>query len=103
MILLGIVPETPEVSYGWIEPGLHIEGPHSDSTWEIRQFWEKPSESLASDLMRIGCLWNSFVMVSRVASFLGLIRRTIPRLYHSFESIRQSLLMVTESEALSAM
>jgi mannose-1-phosphate guanylyltransferase len=69
----------------------------------VRRFWEKPSAPLASDLMRSGCLWNSFVMVGRVASFLKVTRRTIPQLHHSFESIRRSLLMEAEADALSAM
>jgi mannose-1-phosphate guanylyltransferase len=103
VILLGIVPETPEVSYGWIEPGLRLESPHSDSISHVMRFWEKPSETLASDLMRNGCLWNSFVMVGRVASFLKLTRQTIPDLHNSFESIRRSLLMAEEADALSAM
>lgn len=101
--LLEIVPETPEISYGWIEPGLPVESPYSDSILQVRRFWEKPPESLASDLMRSGCLWNSFVMVGRVASFLDLTRRTTPRLYQSFESIRQSLPTETETDDLSAM
>ncbi len=103
VILLGIVPETPEVSYGWIEPGMRLESPYSGSISHVRRFWEKPSATLASDLMRNGCLWNSFVMVGRVASFLKLTRRTIPDLHNSFESIRRSLLMEAEADALSSM
>jgi mannose-1-phosphate guanylyltransferase len=103
VILLGIEPETPEVSYGWIEPGSRLESPYADSISHVKRFWEKPSKTIASDLMRSGCLWNSFVMVGRVGSFLELTRQTIPRLHNSFESIRQSFLTIGEADALSGL
>jgi mannose-1-phosphate guanylyltransferase len=53
--------------------------------------------------MRSGCLWNSFIMVGRVGSFLELTRQTIPRVYNSFESIRQSFLTAKEADVLSAL
>jgi mannose-1-phosphate guanylyltransferase len=103
VILLGIEPDTPEVSYGWIEPGPRLEGRYADSISHVKRFWEKPSETIASNLMRSGCLWNSFIMVGRVGSFLELTRQTIPRVYNSFESIRQSFLTAKEADVLSAL
>jgi len=103
VILLGIVPETPETSYGWIEPGQRFDGPCADTISQVRRFWEKPSEKCASELMRGGCLWNSFVMVGRVSSFLGLTRQAIPHLHNSFDSIRQSFLTTEAADALTAL
>lgn len=103
VILLGIVPDAPEASYGWIEPGTSIEGPCVDCVYHVQRFWEKPSGARASELMRSGCLWNSFVMVGRVTSFLELTRRTIPDLYNSFESIRQLYLTEREADALNSL
>ena len=101
VFLLGIVPETPELSYGWIEPAARLENPHTGSVSHVSRFWEKPSAACASDLMRRGCLWNSFVMVGRVGSFLDLARRTIPCLYNSFQSVQQSFSTAMEESALS--
>jgi mannose-1-phosphate guanylyltransferase len=103
VFLLGIVPDTPEASYGWIEPAARLENPHTGSVSHVGRFWEKPSAACASDLMRRGCLWNSFVMVGRVDSFLDLARRTIPCLYNSFESVRQSFSTATEESTLSGL
>jgi mannose-1-phosphate guanylyltransferase len=103
VILLGVEPETPEISYGWIEPGPRLESPYANSISHVKRFWEKPSETIASDLMRSGCLWNSFVMVGRVGSFLKLTRQAIPRLHNSFESIRHSFSTVKEADVLSAL
>ena len=97
VILLGIPPETPEVEYGWIEPGSPLE---TDSIHRVSRFWEKPSCTVASSLMERGCLWNSFVMVGHVHAFLSLIRRALPRLVELFESIRASLFTASERTAL---
>ena len=84
VILLGIQPDAPEESYGWIEPGNLVAGGGGVS--EVRRFWEKPTGRVAARLMRGGCLWNSFVMVGRVSAFLAMIGRTLPELIRAFES-----------------
>jgi len=56
VVLLGITTETPEVEYGWIEPGAPLESPVSDCLNRVRCFWEKPDATLASALMKQGCL-----------------------------------------------
>jgi len=69
--------------------------------FEVNRFWEKPNPSLASALMERGCLWNSFLMVGRVDAYLGLVRRALPLLLESFESIRPSLFTEREPAALA--
>lgn len=97
--LLGIVPETPEAAYGWIEPGAPLANLPADMIFQVRRFWKKPSEAHAAALMGNGCLWNSFVMVGRVHGFLDLIRRTLRNLIESFESMRRVLLTPGERDA----
>ena len=92
VILLGIPPETPEVEYGWIEPGIPLGTPVPDSVCRVSRFWEKPHGTLAAELMERGCLWNSFVMVGHVHAFLNLIRQALPGLIEAFESIRTSVI-----------
>jgi len=101
IVLLGIKPSSPEVAYGWIEPGASLTKDPFGTVFEVTRFWEKPNVSLASDLMERGCLWNSFLMVGRVDAYLGLIRRALPRLLESFESIRPSLFTEQEPGALA--
>jgi mannose-1-phosphate guanylyltransferase len=101
VVLLGIKPSSPEVAYGWIEPGASLTKDRFGTVFEVSRFWEKPNVSLASDLMERGCLWNSFLMVGRVDAYLGLIRRALPGLLESFESIRSSLFTEQEPGALA--
>ena len=100
VVLLGITPETPEVEYGWIEPGAPLGSPVSDSVYRVRCFWEKPDAMLASALMKRGCLWNSFVMVGHVRAFMQIIRQALSNLVEAFESTRPSFAPTSETAAL---
>ncbi len=98
--LLGIAPDRPEVAYGWIEPGAPLQAHVSGPLFQVTRFWEKPSLPLATSLMQRGCLWNTFVMVGRVCSFLDLIRRALPGLYAAFDTLRRKWGTAAEQAAL---
>ena len=98
--LLGIVPQTPETSYGWIETGDQLTTPPASRVLAVTRFWEKPSDARAEVLMRKGCLWNSFIMIGRVKAFLDLIQRTSPKLHERFESIWRTLQTPEEGDAV---
>ena len=101
VVLLGVTPETPEVEYGWIEPGSPLENSLSRSAYRVSRFWEKPHQALASSLMERGCLWNSFVMIGHVNAFMNRVRHALPGLIKSFDSIRQALFTTAEPSAVS--
>jgi mannose-1-phosphate guanylyltransferase len=92
VILQGIPPDTPEVEYGWIEPGVSADHMMPGSVFPVGRFWEKPHRKLAAALTTGGCLWKSFIMVGNLGAFLNLIRRTLPGLLDAFESVGSSLL-----------
>jgi len=94
-VLLGIAADSAETSYGWIEPGRSIGTEHAD-IFDVHQFWEKPSAELAKQLLDRGCLWNSFVIVARLSTLLGLISVTVSELYRSFARISSTLLTSSE-------
>jgi mannose-1-phosphate guanylyltransferase len=100
VILLGINPEGPEVEYGWIEPHGSGLGSLPRAISRVRRFWEKPTPNVAKDLIKRGCLWNSFVMIGRVDSFLRMAHRTLPDLCNLFSSIIPSFETATEFKQL---
>ena len=91
VILLGIEAASPETEYGWIEPAAPDSGPQPTSVLPIQRFWEKPAPDLAAALLSRGCLWNSFVMVGRVPTFIDLIRAGAPDLVRVFELVQRVL------------
>ena len=74
--LLGARPDRPEPGYGYIAPGRPLVGP--GDVFRVVAFHEKPAPAQASRIMGRGGLWNSFVMVGRVARMLELVREVRP-------------------------
>lgn len=97
IVLLGIKPEKAETSYGWIEPVESLFGNLSRAVTQVKRFWEKPSMESAEYLMMKGCLWNSFVMVGKVETFLNLFKKYLPDLFKLFEAV--SITFGTSAEA----
>jgi len=58
LVLVGAQATDAEVEYGWIELGKPLSSPSDDRMWEIRRFWEKPSEEKARLCLAAGCLWG---------------------------------------------
>ena len=89
--LMGVEAAAPETEYGWIEPDpvpLPLPG---DPVFPIQRFWEKPSARLAERLFGRGALWNSFVMVGWVDTFLALTARSAPTLVKAFQPLRGTM------------
>lgn len=99
LVLLGIEPTSPETSYGWIELDEESSDEKLVDIAGVRQFWEKPKQDIASDLMDKGCLWNSFVMVGSVRSLLKMFREQAPRMYRLFSAV--SVVIGTAAERIS--
>jgi mannose-1-phosphate guanylyltransferase len=86
IVLLGVEPESPEVDCGWIEIGEDING--RSRLFRVDGFQEKPPLALAQSLLRSGSLWNTFVMVGHVHTFLDMARATVPSLLQVFQSMK---------------
>ena len=99
VVLLGVEATSPETEYGWIDPDPDPLPLLNEPAFPIRRFWEKPSLRLAQRLFERGALWNSFVMVGWVDTFLGLTRRVAPDLLTAFDPLRPALGGPREAEA----
>jgi mannose-1-phosphate guanylyltransferase len=99
LVLLGIEPTSPETSYGWIELDEEHGNEKSVDIAGVRKFWEKPKQGVASELMDLGCLWNSFVVVGKVKSFLRQFSQQVPYMYRLFCMV--SVVIGTSAERIS--
>lgn len=86
VVLLGIEPEKAETAYGWIEPASSLFGDLAKAFSRVNRFWEKPTMGVAEHLLGSGCLWNSFVMIGRVDTFLAMFRKHLPEMFRMFEA-----------------
>lgn len=97
--MLGIHPSSPETGYGWIEPGEAIDAPAS-RMFRVKQFFEKPQDERARELMLNGCMWNSFVMTARVSTFIRTIAMALPGLFVQFSAVKPVLDTIFEEETV---
>ena len=88
VVLLGASPQGPEVEYGWIELGAPTGGDGS-ALFYVEGFCEKPALDVARKLIERGSLWNTFVMVGHVRSFLEMANVAVPGVV---EALRKSRL-----------
>ena len=98
-VLLGVEPAEPNTQYGWIEPG-ELLADECEPIRSVRCFWEKPALPIARQLIEIGCFWNTFVIVSRLSSFLGLFSTAMPELCETFNAIKAELGTPAEASRL---
>jgi mannose-1-phosphate guanylyltransferase len=73
--LIGVTPTGPEIEYGWIVRGRRI---GRSRAFAVKQFHEKPAESLADQLWSSGGLWNTFISSGTVRAFWELAHRHLP-------------------------
>ncbi len=88
VVLLGIVPDSAETEFGWIEPAAPI--PRT-ALFRVGGFREKPTPTVAELLLERRCLWNSFVMVGAVPALLAMTRHAAPALAAAFSTARGAL------------
>jgi mannose-1-phosphate guanylyltransferase len=80
MVLVGAQPTYPEVEYGWIEPGIPLGDLSTGALRAVRRFTEKPPLPHARTYLEAGHLWNTSILVARVATLVQAGRETVPLL-----------------------
>jgi mannose-1-phosphate guanylyltransferase len=80
VMLLGMTAAESDQEYGWILPrgGRGVAG--------VRRFVEKPPEGAARQLIRLGALVNSFVIVARAEAMLRVFDRVLPDVLRAFRA-----------------
>jgi mannose-1-phosphate guanylyltransferase len=78
IILVGADAESPEVDYGWVEPGAIVSETTARPLARVSRFWEKPALHQACALLRRGCLWNTFVILGRATTCIEVLCSQVP-------------------------
>jgi mannose-1-phosphate guanylyltransferase len=81
--LIGAEATSPDIEYGWIEPGPSIPNVPNRRLMRVARYWEKPTALRASELLQQGCLWNTFVSFGLADTFLELLCSQVPNVVFS--------------------
>jgi len=92
IILMGVEPTSPETEYGWIEHSNEDDA----GLAKVEGFCEKPTPNRALELFQSTSLWNSFVLIGKVAAFRKLFMSAVPDLYREFAAIAHLVNTVIE-------
>lgn len=79
VILMGMVPGSPDPDLGYILPG----SPDGQGTLAVQCFVEKPARADAEALVERGALWNAFILVASCGALLDLFSRAMPDVFTS--------------------
>ncbi len=81
VLLLGIAPEAADPDLGYIVPGASVGAEVST----VARFVEKPTASLARQLIEGGALWNAFIVAACARTLLELFQARFPRMVEEME------------------
>lgn len=85
IVLLGVHPTSPNDAYGYIKKGNCYKDNKSPSLiYEVEKFIEKPSISVAAELLSSGnYLWNTGIFLSKVSTLKREISELMPEIWES--------------------
>lgn len=87
VVLLGVAPDSPELDYGWIQPGQTLAWSAGHRVRAVRMFMEKPGLAEAEAAMAAGALWNTLVLAAKVETLWKLGWRYFPEMMPLFERL----------------
>lgn len=102
VILLGVVPTSLELEYGWIEPGWNLGWSASSSVRGVRAFLEKPEPAKAKAAMMGGAPWNTLVLATKIKTLWDLGWQCVPELMGRFEKLSEAIGSPQEGFTLDA-
>ena len=83
LVLFGVVPDRPEVGYGYVERGSTL-GPGAGEGFEVAAFLEKPDAKTARDLCAGGRhYWNSGLFCGQARVFLAEYEKHLPLMHRA--------------------
>lgn len=101
LVTLGIVPDRPEIGYGYIQRGDLLDQVAGHEVYRVLRFTEKPDLETARSFVQSGrYFWNSGIFVWKVSVILAEIRRLLPVLYSQLMDIEPALGTPQQAEVI---
>ncbi len=103
LVTLGITPEAPDPTYGYIHTGDGAGIYRGFQTFAVQAFREKPDVDLALEYQKSGeYSWNSGMFVWRTDRILEEFKRQMPDLFSGLQEIEMALDTDRERETVAA-
>ena len=83
LVLMGITPTYPSEKYGYVVP---VAGSGSEMYKDVARFTEKPTTSVAEELLKQNAFWNGGVFAFRLGYMMNIVRKYM--ISDSFENTR---------------
>jgi mannose-1-phosphate guanylyltransferase len=109
LLLFGVRPTYPCVSFGYIERGEPLSGDaagdssgDSSGAWRVASFQEKPDRERAEEFLAAGRFyWNSGIFVWKAATILAALERFEPSISKSLGRLEPAVGTASWKEALA--
>ena len=72
LVLMGISPTYPSEKYGYVVP---VAGSGSETYRQVARFTEKPTTSVAEELLKQNAFWNGGVFAFRLGYMMNIVRK----------------------------
>ena len=72
LVLMGITPTYPSEKYGYVVP---VAGSGNDTYKEVARFTEKPTVSVAEELLKQNAYWNGGVFAFQLGYMMDIVRK----------------------------
>lgn len=80
--LVSVPPSKPEPGFGYVKIGE----PLREGVYKVERFVEKPSKTMAEEMMREGgWFWSTMIMTFKLSTFLDIIERVLPGVVEPFK------------------
>ncbi len=100
VLLLGVRPTHLELDYGWVNASGILGWSGGSCVRQVVSFLEKPTQLEALEAMANGALWDTFVIVAKVATLWKLGWQCIPAIMERFERLGKTIDTVHERQTL---
>lgn len=98
IILTGVVPDSPDGEYGYIEPSDAVD--RIGMVRRVSRFVEKPSPELAAQAIARGAVWNTMVIAATVDALWSAGCVGIPAVMSLFDQFSHAIGTPGEARAL---
>jgi mannose-1-phosphate guanylyltransferase/mannose-6-phosphate isomerase len=92
IVLMGVKPNFPSTSYGYIKPKDKLKISGSTKIFSVEHFYEKPSLDNANQYLLNNYFWNSGIFIFKAKTLIDLVSEYEPEIYSKLKDSDENVL-----------